>query len=199
MLKDCCLSLRSVSGFSLGCLCIWLHSSFHQFSLSAWYYGAPSQHSVANNMLHSRCSIFNQKDLLLFYYYGQISHTVLQVLHISMLPISLFTNSGTLNVPNFSITKMGVTTYESHFDCFSSSDVVALVGMLLQSSGKVQKGNDILQEKFQSCSDNRFYRIKSWPTSAQHISILRGCRRKILRGQMLAADRLRRGKEKIGR
>lgn len=36
-----------------------------------------------------------------------------------------------------------------------------VVGMLVQCSGKVQNANDILQEKFQSCSDNHFYRIKS--------------------------------------
>lgn len=56
---------------------------------------------------------------------------------------------------------------------FLLSDAVVLVGMIVRCSGEVQNGNDILQEKFQSCSDNHFYRIKSWPTSARHISILR--------------------------
>lgn len=36
-----------------------------------------------------------------------------------------------------------------------------LVGMIVQCSEEVQNGNDILQEKFQPCSDNHFYRIKS--------------------------------------
>lgn len=42
----------------------------------------------------------------------------------------------------------------------------------MQSSGRVQNDNDILQEKFQLGSDNHFYRIKSQPTSAKYISIL---------------------------
>lgn len=65
--------------------------------------------------------------------------------------------------------------YNFHFDSSSFSGVMqlSLVGTIVQCSGEAQNGNDILQEKFQACSDNHFYRIKSWPTSARHISILR--------------------------
>lgn len=38
---------------------------------------------------------------------------------------------------------------------------LSLVGTIVQCSGEAQNGNDILQEKFQACSDNHFYRIKS--------------------------------------
>lgn len=65
------------------------------------------------------------------------------------------------DVPICVFTELGATTYNLYFDCSSFSDVIALVGMMLQCSGKVQNGNDILQEKFQLCSDNHFYRIKS--------------------------------------
>lgn len=72
------------------------------------------------------------------------------------------------------ISQLVATTCNFHFDCCGFCWVV-LEGMIAQCSGKVPSGNDILQEKFQSCSDNHFYRIKSWPTSAQHISILTEC------------------------
>lgn len=61
------------------------------------------------------------------------------------------------------MSQLGATAYNFHFDCFSFSGVmwVVLVGTIVQCSGKVQNGNDILQEKFQPRSDNHFYRIKS--------------------------------------
>lgn len=65
---------------------------------------------------------------------------------------------------------------------FLRSHAAVLVGTIVQCGGKVQNANDILQEKFQSCCDNHFYRIKSWPTSAEHISIRRECCSKIPHG-----------------
>lgn len=37
--------------------------------------------------------------------------------------------------------KLVATTYHLYFDCSSFSDVMVLVGMMLQCSGKVQNGN----------------------------------------------------------